>query len=157
MKLSKLGSFVSLCGLTLCLSCATKNVEKPKQKTGERTVSQPTECIKGCMPNEDDKCVIEAVVSDGAALETETVECDPKCCEAGATFIDDGGVDTDKDGIYDGADECVDQAEDFDGFRDKDGCPDLDNDNDKIPDVDDQCPLDAEEPNGVDDEDGCPD
>src|SRR5690554_6821456 len=33
--------------------------------------------------------------------------------------------DTDQDGIEDHLDACVDQPEDFDGFEDEDGCPDL--------------------------------
>lgn len=153
--LIKFGHTLSLSLLTLCLSCASKTPEKPKPEI-EKEIESPAQCISGCMPNEDDKCVIEARVSDGATLETEIIECDPRCCLPGATYID-GDMDTDKDGIYDGADECVDEAEDYDGYRDKDGCPDLDNDNDKIPDVDDLCPLDAEDVNGKDDEDGCPD
>ncbi len=48
-------------------------------------------------------------------------------------------------------------GEDYDGFEDEDGIPDLDNDHDRIPDVDDACPNDPETYNGTDDEDGCPD
>ncbi len=35
--------------------------------------------------------------------------------------------------------------EDFDGFQDDDGCPDIDNDRDGIPDSLDQCPNEAED------------
>ncbi len=65
--------------------------------------------------------------------------------------------DTDGDGIPDDRDGCPLQAEDWDGFQDLDGCPDLDNDQDGIPDVRDQCPNDPETYNGYYDFDGCPD
>ncbi|HEX2570861.1 MAG TPA: OmpA family protein [Polyangia bacterium] len=65
--------------------------------------------------------------------------------------------DRDGDGIKDDVDKCPDEAEDLDGFQDKDGCPELDNDNDGIPDQDDKCPDEAETKNGFEDEDGCPD
>jgi OmpA-OmpF porin, OOP family len=48
--------------------------------------------------------------------------------------------DRDGDGIPDRADRCPDEPEDFDGFQDDDGCPDLDNDNDGVPDAQDRCP-----------------
>jgi outer membrane protein OmpA-like peptidoglycan-associated protein len=52
--------------------------------------------------------------------------------------IDEG--DRDGDGIPDSIDRCPDQPEDYDGFQDDDGCPDLDNDNDGVPDAQDRCP-----------------
>jgi OOP family OmpA-OmpF porin len=64
--------------------------------------------------------------------------------------------DRDGDGIKDDVDKCPDQPEDFDGFQDKDGCPDPDNDNDGIPDVDDRCPNEPEDKDGDQDADGCP-
>jgi outer membrane protein OmpA-like peptidoglycan-associated protein len=64
--------------------------------------------------------------------------------------------DRDKDGIPDDDDGCPDEAEDKDGFEDRDGCPDLDNDGDGILDVDDACPLVKEDYDGDRDEDGCP-
>jgi len=51
----------------------------------------------------------------------------------------DGG-DRDGDGIPDSVDRCPDEPEDYDGFQDDDGCPDLDNDNDGVPDAQDRCP-----------------
>ncbi|HSG28431.1 MAG TPA: hypothetical protein VLA34_08115, partial [Candidatus Krumholzibacterium sp.] len=65
--------------------------------------------------------------------------------------------DSDKDGIEDKVDACVDEPEDFDGFQDDDGCPDLDNDGDGIKDDVDACPDLAEDFDGFEDEDGCPD
>jgi OmpA-OmpF porin, OOP family len=60
--------------------------------------------------------------------------------------------DRDGDGYKDDVDKCPDEPEDFDGFQDKDGCPDPDNDNDGIPDVDDRCPNEP----GPPENDGCP-
>ncbi|MGB5894236.1 MAG: OmpA family protein [Ignavibacteriaceae bacterium] len=68
-----------------------------------------------------------------------------------------GPSDSDEDGIIDEFDACSDEAEDFDGFEDNDGCPEYDNDFDGIPDVDDTCPLGAEDFDGFVDSDGCPD
>ena len=65
--------------------------------------------------------------------------------------------DRDGDGIPDNIDKCPDQPEDFDGFQDEDGCPDLDNDGDGIPDIRDKCPNEPETFNNYQDEDGCPD
>jgi outer membrane protein OmpA-like peptidoglycan-associated protein len=65
--------------------------------------------------------------------------------------------DRDHDGIPDNVDKCPDQPEDFDGYQDTDGCPDLDNDGDGIPDIQDQCPNQAEDLDGFEDADGCPD
>jgi hypothetical protein len=48
--------------------------------------------------------------------------------------------DVDEDGLPDDADTCPTWAEDFDGFEDSDGCPDMDNDLDGVPDPMDDCP-----------------
>ncbi|MFH1679515.1 MAG: PorV/PorQ family protein [Candidatus Eisenbacteria bacterium] len=64
--------------------------------------------------------------------------------------------DRDGDGIPDYDDQCPNSAEDFDGFEDEDGCPDLDNDGDGIVDELDSCPDEAEDFDGMDDADGCP-
>jgi hypothetical protein len=64
--------------------------------------------------------------------------------------------DADGDGVPDEIDQCVDEAEDKDGYEDEDGCPDPDNDGDGIADGDDQCPDEAENKDGWDDDDGCP-
>lgn len=65
--------------------------------------------------------------------------------------------DPDGDGILSEADSCPDDAEDYDGFEDSDGCPELDNDKDTLADADDACPNHAEDKDGFEDEDGCPD
>jgi len=67
-----------------------------------------------------------------------------------------GAADLDGDGYAGRDDACPSEPEDFDGFEDGDGCPDLDNDRDGVPDVDDACINDPEDEDGVDDHDGCP-
>src|SRR5262244_53239 len=54
-------------------------------------------------------------------------------------------------------DQCPDQPEDRDGYKDEDGCPDPDNDGDGIPDALDKCPNEAEDFDGFQDADGFPD
>jgi len=54
-----------------------------------------------------------------------------------------GLVDTDRDQIPVGVDQCETEPEDLDGFQDEDGCPDPDNDQDGILDAADMCPLSA--------------
>ncbi|MBN2788969.1 MAG: OmpA family protein [Candidatus Delongbacteria bacterium] len=65
-------------------------------------------------------------------------------------------LDADKDGIIDKLDKCPKDPEDFDGFEDKDGCPEDDNDKDGVKDLADKCPNIAEDLDGYEDEDGCP-
>jgi OOP family OmpA-OmpF porin len=65
--------------------------------------------------------------------------------------------DRDHDTLPDRRDACPGEAEDLDGFRDADGCPDPDNDGDGILDVEDLCPIDVEDLDSFEDRDGCPD
>jgi hypothetical protein len=64
--------------------------------------------------------------------------------------------DSDKDGISNSRDKCPAGAEDKDGYKDDDGCPDEDNDSDLLADGEDKCPTDAEDKDGFEDDDGCP-
>lgn len=64
--------------------------------------------------------------------------------------------DSDGDGIPDHLDKCPFEPEDFDGFEDGDGCPDLDNDQDGTPDLRDHCPNIAAGIDGFPGKDGCP-
>jgi len=64
--------------------------------------------------------------------------------------------DRDNDGVPDNRDQCPAAAEDFDGFEDSDGCPDLDNDADGVADLNDKCPDQAEDLDNFEDLDGCP-
>lgn len=66
-------------------------------------------------------------------------------------------ADPDGDGITSLSDRCPTVREDFDGFEDDDGCPELDNDRDGLRDRDDLCPNAPEVINGYLDGDGCPD
>jgi outer membrane protein OmpA-like peptidoglycan-associated protein len=66
-------------------------------------------------------------------------------------------MDRDGDGILDKDDKCPEIPEDFDGFEDKDGCPDYDNDQDGIADTLDKCINDPEDKDNFEDADGCPD
>jgi outer membrane protein OmpA-like peptidoglycan-associated protein len=65
---------------------------------------------------------------------------------------DDRFKDTDHDGIRNLEDRCPDEAEDFDGFEDDDGCPEPDNDHDGVLDDEDECPDDP----GPRGNEGCP-
>lgn len=68
-----------------------------------------------------------------------------------------GASDRDGDGIADPFDRCPVEQEDYDGYQDDDGCPDLDNDRDGIPDLWDKAPNEAEDFDGFMDDDGAPD
>jgi hypothetical protein len=68
-----------------------------------------------------------------------------------------GGRDSDGDGLRDRLDTCPMAAEDYDGFQDEDGCPDVDNDFDNIPDILDKAPFIPEDIDGFQDFDGVPD
>lgn len=65
--------------------------------------------------------------------------------------------DRDHDGILDDQDACETLPEDFDGYRDDDGCPEPDNDGDLVPDLDDRCPNEAADFGRDLDDDGCND
>jgi hypothetical protein len=65
--------------------------------------------------------------------------------------------DTDKDGLFDENDQCIDRPEDRDGFEDHDGCPEIDDDHDGVEDRLDRCPGSVEDLDGYQDDDGCAD
>ena len=92
--------------------------------------------------------------------------CDP--------WVSEEGVSDKYASVCTGLDNCPEEAEDFDGFQDDDGCPDADNDRDGLCDpwVEakgmlstfahickgvDLCPEQAESLNSYKDDDGCPD
>jgi len=80
----------------------------------------------------------------------------PQYC-ATRGFIEPAPGDRDGDGFLDPVDKCPDQPENYNGFRDDDGCPDdPDSDGDGIPDSTDQCVMDPEDKDGYLDDDGCP-
>src|SRR5678815_3030904 len=71
-------------------------------------------------------------------------------------YIEVDEFDRDGDGILDKDDDCPDDPEDKDEFKDTDGCPEPDNDEDGILDIDDLCPNDPEDIDKYKDKDGCP-
>jgi len=77
-------------------------------------------------------------------------------------------MDNDNDGIDDRWDQCLDESENYNGFADTDGCPDVigaestvvpitDLDQDGYLDEFDSCPSEPETWNKYNDKDGCPD
>jgi parallel beta-helix repeat protein len=100
---------------------------------------------------------LRAMGKDGADIgplaEAVLINNEKKKAEA----INDMLKDSDNDGIPDKYDQCPNEPEDYDGFQDEDGCPDLDNDKDGIPDIRDKCPNTPEDIDGYLDDDGCPD
>lgn len=77
--------------------------------------------------------------------------------EVGVTWSFGGAPeDTDKDGVPDDLDRCIEKPEDKDGFQDTDGCPDEDNDGDGLFDDKDKCRDQPEDMDKFQDEDGCP-
>jgi outer membrane protein OmpA-like peptidoglycan-associated protein len=65
--------------------------------------------------------------------------------------------DADGDSIWDHEDQCPDQAEVVNGYKDDDGCPEVDADNDLVFDDADLCIGELEDRDGWQDDDGCPD
>jgi outer membrane protein OmpA-like peptidoglycan-associated protein len=81
-----------------------------------------------------------------------------KCAERGFEEPTPKPGDRDGDGYLDNEDKCPDEAENYNGYQDSDGCPDdPDTDGDGIPDSKDQCVLIPEDKDGYQDSDGCPD
>ncbi|MBK7537136.1 MAG: thrombospondin type 3 repeat-containing protein [Myxococcales bacterium] len=74
----------------------------------------------------------------------------------GAESVSDES-DGDRDRLFGAADQCPGDAEDYDGFQDTDGCPDVDNDGDGVADVADRAPMEPEDKDGFQDDDGAPD
>ena len=68
------------------------------------------------------------------------------------TTTEPAQTDADGDGVMDWRDNCKDEPEDKDGFKDSDGCPELDNDEDLVPDAADKCRDEA----GIIENKGCP-
>lgn len=154
MMTKRIFSIALLACLPFMLAACSGTQAKDETVVTPQPKEKPPECFPGCTLDGQGKCSLMANSMDWSSVEQEKVECDMRCCQAGASG--GGSVDTDGDSIYDEQDECVDKPEDFDGHQDTDGCPEPDNDNDGILDSDDLCPLDAEDADGFEDSDGCP-
>lgn len=83
-----------------------------------RTFHECVEAIVACNEAAWDNCVEEA----GDSLE-RCPAASPDAVRALSACLDS---DTDGDGIFDDADRCDTEREDFDGYEDTDGCPDPD-------------------------------
>jgi outer membrane protein OmpA-like peptidoglycan-associated protein len=91
---------------------------------------------------------------NAAAAEKQT---DPTYCKDRDIKLPPKVGDRDGDGFLDPEDSCPDDPENYNGFKDGDGCPDdPDTDGDGIPDSLDQCPTDPEDKDDYLDSDGCP-
>lgn len=81
----------------------------------------------------------------------------PQYC-AERAFVEARPGDRDGDGYPDPTDKCPNEPENFNNFKDDDGCPDdPDTDGDGVVDSIDACVLEPEDKDGYLDEDGCPD
>ena len=115
---------------------------------------------------------VEVVKEEEQAEETRNPDSDADgLCDP---WVSEEGVSDKYASVCTGMDNCPEEAEDFDGYQDDDGCPDADNDRDGLCDpwVEakgmlsnfahvcqgvDRCPEQAESQNGYKDDDGCPD
>lgn len=92
------------------------------------------------------------LLSVGLSLELGNTAQAPVVVEAPVVVVPPVNLDPDGDGLSGAADHCPDEAEDKDGYRDDDGCPDRDNDGDGVQDPVDQCPNEKGSPA----QHGCP-
>ena len=115
---------------------------------------------------------VEVVKEEEAVEETRNPDSDADgLCDP---WVSEEGVSDKYASVCTGIDNCPEEAEDFDGYQDDDGCPDADNDRDGLCDpwVEakgmlsqyahickgvDLCPEQAESLNNYKDDDGCPD
>ncbi len=94
------------------------------------------------------------IVRSCAPLDVPTPKAPEKVVEKPAPAPKSG--DQDADGVTDNDDNCPRDAEDLDGYKDLDGCPELDNDGDGVMDTADKCANEPEDRDGFADTDGCP-
>ncbi|MEZ4432156.1 MAG: hypothetical protein R3F65_07050 [bacterium] len=90
-------------------------------------------------------------------LDTPGVPAEAGCPPPPVAATPEAPADRDTDGLPDLADQCPLLAEDHDGYRDDDGCPDPDNDLDLLADGFDADPLAPEDWDDFEDADGRPD
>jgi len=102
------------------------------------------------LPDSNDSCPTLAEDFDGFADENGCPEPDNDLdgiCDAGQTSVSCTGSDSGQTAFYPPGhnhsgttQDCRNVAEDYDSFKDGDGCPEPDNDNDAKPDSNDTCP-----------------
>lgn len=117
-------------------------------------VNSPLEGLAGVKFYERNTGLVFQAAGGGAVIDGVNA---PDYRVMGGISFASGRSDLDNDGIISRNDDCPRDAEDMDGFRDMDGCPDLDNDGDGIADASDLCPMQAEDMDDFNDADGCPD
>jgi OmpA-OmpF porin, OOP family len=175
-----IGFLLVAVAMPLLLSCAGRQLEGKVAGIQTRLQGSIAEGSKtiGCAPKEtalaeanikfaeealrmgeyfrgNEHVLLASKYTEIAELKTDAVRCRAPGQVVGPPVPKEG--DRDGDGYADAVDKCPDEPEDFDGFEDEDGCPDLDNDGDGIPDTLDKCPDEPEDFDGFEDEDGCPD
>jgi OOP family OmpA-OmpF porin len=119
----------------------------------------------------------EHAILAGKYTEIAELKTDPVRCRAPGSVAPGAlptATDRDGDGYDDDLDKCPDEAEDFDGFEDEEGCVDKDNDGDGVLDASEwdadrriwinvdtkaglDCRNEVEDADGFEDEDGCVD
>lgn len=92
----------------------------PLDTDGDGVIDARDKCPKVAARTADG-CPIAAPDQDGDGVPDSA----DKCPTVAAKTADGCPPDRDGDGILDNADECPDQPETFNGFEDKDGCPDV--------------------------------
>jgi OmpA-OmpF porin, OOP family len=117
-----------------------------------------TDLDQGELSNAEAHLLVAEPNADAALKNSPVERCaDDRVEKPNAAQPRPGDPDTDGDKVPDSRDQCVAEAEDFDGYLDEDGCPEPDNDADGIPDAADKCPNAPEDLDGFEDTDGCPD
>jgi len=134
--------------------CTPETLKQKREQVSEDTdddgVVDATEDALGSDPAQEDS------IPETSAIPSSCVDAIDNDLDGLIDFADpDCTPDADNDGLSNIDDNCPVDAEDFDGFEDEDGCPDVDNDRDEFLDGLDQCPNEPEYEDGVDDDDGC--
>ncbi len=163
-----------LAALGIHLSCAGANLKTRAGAVGETIAAAQKNGAQTCAPvqlamaeshhafalteyDEGDyyRAKEELAIAERNANEALSLSPMGRCVKSAIKAPTD--EDSDGDGIPNSIDDCPRRPEDFDGYKDADGCPELDNDNDGIADTVDECPDRAEDKDGFQDADGCPD
>lgn len=156
---------LSLVGLTGCI--AVKEVHSEIVRTQELLTKIESYHGSACAPVEYAHAIADANYAEAAIADGFTHDAAKYAAMANASAWEAweksevcGRQDTDGDKIPDIIDQCPEEAEDYDGEQDTDGCRDVDPyadpDADGIRNIDDACIDEPEDFDGHNDEDGCP-